>query len=81
MTMDGSRIRRGKDMYLYDLSEFHDDPEGLVFVRQAEIDFYNEVLDRVIANPRFYLDKLDVLPVFMVHFKNNHTRKTKGLNT
>ena len=81
MKTDGSKIRRGKDMYLYDPEDFRDDPEGLAFVQSAERAFYAEVLDRIILNPRLYLDKLDDLPVFMVHFKNNHNKKTKGLNT
>lgn len=39
-----------------------------VMSKEEELAYYNEVLDRVLANPRYYLDNLDVLDEFRVSF-------------
>jgi hypothetical protein len=36
--------------------------------RAEEEEAYNELLNRVIANPRFYLDNLEELPVIKFNF-------------
>lgn len=51
----------------------------LFMTREEEEEYYNEVLDRVIANPRFYLDNLDELSVFRVSFKKYKAQKYKTL--
>lgn len=52
---------------------------------EDEVEFYNEVLDRVISNPRFYLDHLDNrgLWVFRCSFLDYKTKRRvkKGLKT
>lgn len=79
MTMDGSRIIRGKDMYLFDAYDFKGDTKSLAEIKTLERRFYEDTLDRVIANPRFYLDKIDVLPVFMVSFHHYKAVKSEDL--
>ena len=44
---------------------------------EEEYAFYNEVLQRVINNPRFYLDHLDELDVFYVSFIDYSTTRRK----
>lgn len=45
---------------------------------EEEFEYYNETLDRVILNPRFYLDNLEELDVFMVSFHDyNEKRRAK----
>lgn len=46
---------------------------------QEEHEFYNEICDRIIANPRYYLDNLDELSVFRVSFIRYSANKTKAL--
>lgn len=41
--------------------------------------FFNEVCDRIIANPRFYLDHLDELSEFKCSFIRYKPKKTKDL--
>jgi len=44
--------------------------------------FYNEILDRIILNPRFYLDNLDkprVLQTYWFSFINYRYKKRKPL--
>jgi hypothetical protein len=46
--------------------------------RKEEVAFHNEVLDRVINNPRFYLDNLNSLDVYIWSGTNQDCiRKTK----
>jgi hypothetical protein len=47
---------------------------------EEEHEYFNEVCDRVILNPRFYLDNLDnnQLSVFKVNFINYKTGKFKN---
>ena len=45
----------------------------------SEKEYYEEVLQRVINNPRFYLNELDGLYVFRCSFINYKPGKTKGL--
>lgn len=47
---------------------------------EEEYNYYNEVLERVIRNPRFYLDNLDELDVFFVSFINYHRKRPKNQN-
>lgn len=44
---------------------------------EEEYEFYNEVLDRVIKNPRFYLEHLDdgTLTTFKCSFINYHKKR------
>ena len=46
---------------------------------EEEHAFFYEVCDRIIANPRFYLDNLDGLSVFKCSFINYKYKKTKHL--
>lgn len=77
MKMDGFNIQTKSESRLFDYRDFSNDPEGLMFVKNAEKDFYNEVLDRVINNPRFYLDNLDKLAVFDTCFLRKSVKKGK----
>ena len=36
--------------------------------KEDELSYFNEVCDRIIKNPRFYLDNLDKLDTFVVSF-------------
>lgn len=49
----------------------YDNENRLWYFMTAEEEhaYYNEVLDRVIANPRYYLDNLDTLFTFRVSFR------------
>lgn len=49
------------------------------FTTVEEHKYYDEVLLRVINNPRFYLDNLDKLDVFDVSFLRKTVKKGKGL--
>ena len=73
--MAGSKynLTQRREVWLFDYKAFT--PEELVQVRALEKQFYNEVLDRVIANPRFYLDNLDKLDVFYVTFLYSNHKK------
>lgn len=44
-----------------------------------EKEYYEETLNRVISNPRFYLDNLDELYVYRVSFINYEYQKPKPL--
>jgi len=46
---------------------------------EEEKEYYAEILERVIANPRYYLDNLDDLYVFRVSFLRYDPEKTKDL--
>ena len=42
----------------------NDDYLGSIMTLEEENEYFYEVCDRIIANPRFYLDHLDKLHVF-----------------
>ena len=42
--------------------------------KRIERDYFNEVCDRIIANPRFYLDHLDELDEFRVSWVSHYLR-------
>ena len=66
-------------MYLFDSYDFTKGTPECKDMKAIEKAFYEETLDRVIANPRFYLDNLNVLPVFMVSFHHYKAVKSEGL--
>lgn len=45
---------------------------------EEEYAYYNEVLERVINNPRWYLNHLEELSVFKVSFIQYSYKKKKG---
>ena len=45
--------------------------------KELERKYYNEVLERINRNPRYYLDNLEKLDVFTVSFENYHGKKGK----
>jgi hypothetical protein len=47
--------------------------------RPEEVAYYNEVLERVRANPRWYLNNLSELSVFRVSFENYHKKVPREL--
>ena len=72
-------LQAKKDMWLFDYQDFKGDPEGLKNIRIEEKKYYLEVLEKVIANPRLYLDNLDNLQTFYVSFIDYSYKKSKGL--
>lgn len=77
MKMDGSELFRKRSMWLFDYKDLT--TEELRHVKKIEKELYFDVLDRVNRNPRFYLDNLDVLPVFYVSFIDYSDKKKKDL--
>lgn len=77
MMMVGYNLLNKKDTHVFEYEDFKNDREGLVEAKRLEKELYYEVLDRVIANPRYYLDNLDNLEVFRVSFlfRNHHKEK------
>ena len=58
------------------------DKEGRLWMFMTpdeEKEFYNEVLERVIANPRYYLDNLHELDSFWCSFINYPSSARKSL--
>jgi hypothetical protein len=51
----------------------------LFMTTEEQREYYNEVLDRVIANPRKYLDNLEYLDVFRVAFINYTSSDNRSL--
>ena len=49
----------------------------LFMTREEEVEFFNEVCERIIRNPRRYLDDLNNFSVFRVSFNNYHPRVKK----
>ena len=56
----------------------NDDYLGALMSPKEETDYFYEVCDRVISNPRFYLDNLDKLYVFRIR-KNSMIIKNRKL--
>jgi hypothetical protein len=47
--------------------------------KDEEREYFNNVCDRVINNPRYYLDNLETLNVFRVSFNTYKKEKSKDL--
>ena len=75
--MDGYSVKDKIETHLYEPKDFGLDKDSLKLAKELEKEYYYEVLDRVIANPRFYLDNLDKLDVFRVSFLNMNHKKEK----
>jgi hypothetical protein len=45
---------------------------------EQEKQYFNDVCDRIIKNPRFYLDNLESLSVFRVSFLDYHDNRYKN---
>lgn len=73
--MAGYNLREKMETNLFCISDFDNDTVALAEAKRLEKEYYYEVLDRVIANPRFYLDNLDKLDVFWVSFLNSNHKK------
>lgn len=73
--MVGYSLSKKLETNLYSINDFEGDKELLSLAKVLEKEYYYNVLDRVIANPRFYLDNLDRLDVFWVSFLNSNHKK------
>lgn len=51
-----------------------------VMTKEQERIYYESVLERVIENPRFYLDNLDTCDIFKVSFINYSRKRNIFIN-
>jgi hypothetical protein len=49
----------------------------LFMTKEEEREYFETTCDKIIANPRYYLDNLENLNVFTVSFNNYRKRKVK----